>query len=224
VPAEAREALRKQALPRELDKLADQARELRECFRGVVKQHKGRPLGLEDFAELAPLNRLLERDESYVQIAPHDQEGHRHFGVQRTRRWRSPESLLLPVGEALANFVCVEDFTDIKSCEGPSCTLMFVDRTRGRRRWFSMAICGNGLSRLLTEAESKVSTGAGDNLVGESTPEGRRMANAGGACRQGRCSRRPEADRAYATVPFEITVGKQVRSACCASQSEESEE
>jgi hypothetical protein len=105
VPAEAPEAFRKQALPGELDKVADQARELREWFRGVVKQHKGRPLGLEAFAELAPLNRLLQRDESYVQIAPRDHEGHGHFGVQRMRRWRSPESLLLPVGEALANLV-----------------------------------------------------------------------------------------------------------------------
>jgi predicted RNA-binding Zn ribbon-like protein len=143
VPAEATEALRKQALPREFDKIADQARELREWFRGVVNQHKGRPLGLEAFAELAPLNHLLERDESYVQIAPRDHGSHGHFGVQSMRRWRSPESLLLPVGEALANFVCVEDFTDIKSCEGLSCTLMFIDHTRGRRRWCSMAICGN---------------------------------------------------------------------------------
>jgi hypothetical protein len=44
VPAEACEAVRKQALARELDKVADQARELREWFIGVVKQHKD-PLG-----------------------------------------------------------------------------------------------------------------------------------------------------------------------------------
>src|SRR6516165_8032679 len=80
VPAEACEAVRKQALARELDKVADQARELREWFIGVVKQHKDRPLALEAFAGLAPLNRLLERGESYVQIASHDHEGHGRFG------------------------------------------------------------------------------------------------------------------------------------------------
>ncbi|HKN11149.1 MAG TPA: CGNR zinc finger domain-containing protein, partial [Pseudomonadota bacterium] len=36
------------------------------------------------------------------------------------------------------------DFSNVKACEGHACTLMFVDRTRGRaRRWCSMAACGN---------------------------------------------------------------------------------
>ena len=61
-----------------------------------------------------------------------------------TRRWRSSESLLLPIGEILAKFVCEEDFTHVKACEGHSCTLVFADHTRRRaRRWCSMAICGN---------------------------------------------------------------------------------
>jgi predicted RNA-binding Zn ribbon-like protein len=35
-------------------------------------------------------------------------------------------------------------FFNVKACEGPACTLMFADHTRGRaRRWCSMAICGN---------------------------------------------------------------------------------
>ena len=53
-------------------------------------------------------------------------------------------ALLLPIGEALAKFVCEEDFSHVKACEGPACTLMFADHTRGHaRRWCSMAICGN---------------------------------------------------------------------------------
>jgi predicted RNA-binding Zn ribbon-like protein len=60
------------------------------------------------------------------------------------RRWRSPESLLLPIGAALAKLVCDEDFAAVKACEGQACTLVFADRTRRRaRRWCSMAICGN---------------------------------------------------------------------------------
>ena len=44
----------------------------------------------------------------------------------------------------MAKFVCEEDFTQVKACEGPACTLMFVDHTRGHaRRWCSMALCGN---------------------------------------------------------------------------------
>jgi predicted RNA-binding Zn ribbon-like protein len=144
VPAEALAELRGQALPGELDNIADQARQLREWFRSVVLRHKGRPISVDALKELAPLNRLLERDESYSRIVVQKHEGHSHLGVERMRRWRSPDSLLLPIGEALSKFVCDDDFTDVKNCEGPSCTLMFVDRTRGRtRRWCSMAICGN---------------------------------------------------------------------------------
>src|SRR5713226_5279232 len=41
VPVDALRSLRAQALPGELDKVADQARSLREWFRGFVRQHKG---------------------------------------------------------------------------------------------------------------------------------------------------------------------------------------
>ena len=75
--------------------------------------------------------------------ARRDGDGDR-LELQTVRPWRSPESLLLPIGEALARCVCDDDFADIKACEGPSCTLMFADRTRRRgRRWCSMAMCGN---------------------------------------------------------------------------------
>jgi CGNR zinc finger len=63
---------------------------------------------------------------------------------RRQRRWQPPESLLLPLARALADLVCTEDFTCVKACEGPGCTLLFLDRTQGRaRRWCSMAVCGN---------------------------------------------------------------------------------
>ena len=144
VPADALDELKAQAMPGELDTVADQARALREWFRGFVRKHMGRPLTPKALRELGPLNRLLERDEAFSQISrPHHSDGNR-LELSVMRRWRSPESLLLPIGEALAKFVCEEDFTDVKACEGHICTLMFADRTRRRsRRWCSMAICGN---------------------------------------------------------------------------------
>ena len=144
VPADALDALKARAMPGELDKVADQARTLREWFRGFVRKHMGRPLTPKALHELSPLNRLLERDEAFSQISrPRHSDGSR-MELQMMRRWRSPESLLLPIGEALAQFVCEEDFANVKACEGHSCTLMFADHTRRRaRRWCSMAICGN---------------------------------------------------------------------------------
>ncbi|MGA8319421.1 MAG: ABATE domain-containing protein [Xanthobacteraceae bacterium] len=142
VPVDALNALKARAMPDELDKIADQVRALREWFRGFVRKHMGRPLPPKALRELGPLNRILGRDEAFSQIS-RDGDGDR-LELRVMRRWRSPESLLLPIGEILARFVCDEDFTHVKACEGHSCTLVFADHTRRRaRRWCSMAICGN---------------------------------------------------------------------------------
>lgn len=138
------EAITDRAMPGELDRVADQARDLREWFRGFVRGHMGRPLKAEALGELAPLNRLLERDEAYGRIVAHGHGGHGHLVFETARRWRSPEALLIPLGEAMAEVVVGEDFSHVKACEGERCTLVFADHTRGRaRRWCSMAICGN---------------------------------------------------------------------------------
>jgi predicted RNA-binding Zn ribbon-like protein len=142
VPADTLDELKARAMPGELDKVADQARALREWFRGFVRKHMGRPLTPRALRELDPLNRLLERDEAFSQISQHS-DGDR-LELLMMRRWRSPESLLLPIGQALAKLVCDDDFADVKACDGHACTLVFADRTRRRaRRWCSMAICGN---------------------------------------------------------------------------------
>ena len=143
VPSDVLERFRNEAMPGELDRVAAQARDLREWFRGFVKAHKGRSLTPAALAELAPLNRLLERDELHEVVAAATAPAH---GLQRqtVRRWKSPESLLLPIGGTLARLLTDEDFAFVKACEGPSCTLLFADHTRARnRRWCSMDLCGN---------------------------------------------------------------------------------
>lgn len=136
--------MRSQFSAGELDEVADQARNLREWFRGFVEKHRGRPLTQGDLRKLERLNRLLERDEAFSQIAPVSSKEANAFELRAMRRWSAPEMLLLPIAETLARFVCTEDFSYVKACEGPSCTLLFADQTRGRaRRWCSMAICGN---------------------------------------------------------------------------------
>jgi predicted RNA-binding Zn ribbon-like protein len=144
VPPQALNALTKQARPGELDMVAAEARALREWFRGFVREHMGRPLTPKAMRELKPLNALLERDEMFSRVAAHQDTHGDHLKLQITRRWRSPESLLLPIAETLARCVCDEDFAAIRACEGQRCTLIFADHTRRRgRRWCSMAMCGN---------------------------------------------------------------------------------
>jgi predicted RNA-binding Zn ribbon-like protein len=144
VPAAALERMRSQSSAGELNKVARQARNLREWFRGFVHEHKGRPLRRDALRQLEPLNRLLERDDSFFQVASSASHDGNAFELRAVRLWRSSEALLFPIAETIAHFVCSEDFTYVKACEGPPCTLLFADHTRSRgRRWCSMAICGN---------------------------------------------------------------------------------
>jgi predicted RNA-binding Zn ribbon-like protein len=147
VPPSVLTSLRRNSLPGELDAAAAQARALREWFRGFVHRHKGRQLKPEHLRELGPLNQVLERDEACTQIVKVDRSNRgleSPFILQTMRPWRSAESLLIPIAQALAELVCNDDFKQVKACGGPTCTLLFVDRTHGHaRRWCRMAVCGN---------------------------------------------------------------------------------
>ena len=148
VPPEVLTSLRRTAVPGELDAVCAQARALREWFRGFVHQHKGKRLRPEVLKELAPLNRILERDLEYGQVVKRergpDPETPSGLVWRPTRRWQNPDSLLLPIAKSMAELVTDNDFSYVKACEGPTCTLLFLDRTHGRaRRWCSMATCGN---------------------------------------------------------------------------------
>ncbi len=144
VPAKDLKALKARAIPGEFDAVAAQARNLREWFRDFIRARSGRRLGADDLRELEPLNRLLGRDERFAQIVAVPAKGSSVLELEALRRWRTPESLLLPIGEEIARLACSGDLEYVKACEGSTCTLLFVDRTRGRaRRWCSMEICGN---------------------------------------------------------------------------------
>jgi predicted RNA-binding Zn ribbon-like protein len=145
VPAAVLDETLAHAGPGELDAVAAQARAVREWFRGFVREHRGRHLDAQAVARLEPLNRLLARDEGYGQVcAVPGQEADAGLQWVPMRRWRSPDALLLPIAQAMAELLTTADFSQVKACEGPACTLFFLDRTRGhKRRWCNMAVCGN---------------------------------------------------------------------------------
>ena len=140
VPTAVLDRFSKEAMPEELNAVAAQAREIREWLRRFVVKHKGRELSNRSAQELEPLNALLRLDQSYHQVVV--EKGGARLDAQR--RWLSPESLLIPIADAIAHTISEEDFTHIKACEGQDCTLIFADHTRAHgRRWCSMGICGN---------------------------------------------------------------------------------
>ncbi len=142
-----------------LDSVAEEARRLREWLRDFVRRHAGRQLDAGTIAELGPLNELLARDDSHLQVTAGGADASRRadksprplarpldhpLRERRVRRWTSPAQLLQPLAEAILDLVCYADFRLIRVCEGAACTLMFLDRTKAHaRRWCSMAVCGN---------------------------------------------------------------------------------
>jgi predicted RNA-binding Zn ribbon-like protein len=148
VPADILGQMRRKAVPGELDAVAAQARALREWFRGFVLEHAGKPLQAEALRDLAPLNRVLERDVEHVQVVRRErgQDADSPSGLtwRPVRRWQTSDSLLFPIARAMASLVSEDDFSYVRHCEGQNCTLIFFDRTHGRgRRWCSMTLCGN---------------------------------------------------------------------------------
>ena len=123
--------------PDRLDGLAARLRELREWFRGIVAGLADGPVAE---GALDPLNQVLAGDRGQRRILA-DGAGLR---LAVTRDWTDPQDLLLPVAEAMADLLCHGDVALVRQCQGPGCTLWFLDTTRNhRRRWCTMSVCGN---------------------------------------------------------------------------------
>ena len=136
---------------RRLDAVAAQARDLREWLRGSIERHAGRKLPRSAAGELSPLNQLLRQDNAFrsVEARPAGRADADAFpGVLIWRRHRrtlpADAALLLPVADAIGDLLTAEDFALVRRCDGTSCSLVFLDRTKNHaRRWCSIAWCGN---------------------------------------------------------------------------------
>lgn len=120
----------------DLAELLAQGRALRTLARRLIVQRKDDEVG-----DVSGLNEYLH---AYLS-APHlerDSEG--NVVLTRTVCGSPIASLLGPVAEAVAQLLVEGDFTLVKQCDHPDCILWFYDRTKAhKRRWCSMALCGN---------------------------------------------------------------------------------
>jgi predicted RNA-binding Zn ribbon-like protein len=111
------------------------ARSLREIVRRLVVAHKsGKRL------DPAALNRFLAK------TGGHEELLRAGAGLSVTRRYdlTTAEGVLAPLAKSAAGLLAYGDFDLIRHCEGVDCVLWFYDRTKAhRRRWCSMAVCGN---------------------------------------------------------------------------------
>ena len=91
--------------------------------------------------DLSALNVFLAQGASCLELHAHPS---RELHIERVYSASTPEALLAPLAESAAELLAHADFDLIRQCEGQDCVLWYYDRTKAhRRRWCSMAICGN---------------------------------------------------------------------------------
>lgn len=115
--------------------LLQAARRLRQIIRDNVQQHKA-----GEGVDIQALNALLVEATSHLQLTGEP-------GALQIRRVYAGQRVMQQLGqvaEQAAMLLAQEDFSRVRACEHPACTLWFYDRTKAhRRRWCSMALCGN---------------------------------------------------------------------------------
>ncbi|MFC0577688.1 CGNR zinc finger domain-containing protein [Paraburkholderia solisilvae] len=116
--------------------LVGAARHLRDTIKKLILQKKdGKRV------DVAALNSFLSHARYHVNLV---RKAHGELDVVHEYERSSPEQLLSPVAQAAAELLAAGDFELVRKCESDDCVLWFYDRTKAhRRRWCSMASCGN---------------------------------------------------------------------------------
>jgi predicted RNA-binding Zn ribbon-like protein len=118
--------------------LLDEAQRLRRDVGGLVATYAG--TGSLDPGAALGINRVLD---AYRRSTLLVAEGGRPALAERMHGGSSLMPLG-PIAEAVARLVCTVGPDRIRSCASDRCKAWFVDTSRGgRRRWCSMATCGN---------------------------------------------------------------------------------
>ena len=107
-----------------------------------------------DAADVGVVNQVLEAGHA-ADVLMWSAES-RTFQLQTARRDDSAESLLEPVARALLELLTYAPMEWVRQCEAHDCTLLFRDLTKShRRRWCSMALCGNRMKVAAFRARQK---------------------------------------------------------------------
>ena len=111
---------------------------LREAFRAVFASIVERKPFPRHWAE--PINEILRVTEGHDELVPQEDGWHLQF----VAREEGLEWLLAAIARSAAELLVEGEEAPIRRCANPSCRLFFYDDSRThRRRWCSMATCGN---------------------------------------------------------------------------------
>ena len=114
------------------------AHALRSVIRTMVESRKAGKV-----PDLSDLNAFLLAAQSHPQLS---WTPSRKIALKTVRPAETAEQVLAPVALKAAELFSTADFRRVRRCDDPNCVHWFYDLTRpGRRRWCSMATCGNRL-------------------------------------------------------------------------------
>ena len=90
--------------------------------------------------EIALLNKILRQTKGHSELVRTAEGFIKRFEIDLTE----PNKILVPIAESMADLLCYGDLSYLRKCERDDCILYFYDTTKNhKRRWCSMAICGN---------------------------------------------------------------------------------
>lgn len=139
VPAAAVEAT-KALSPRQLERLAAEARGLREWFRALLLRWSTEGERAVRKADIDRMNALLSAS-PMTQVLVLGPAG---IELRVLRAPGGPRALMAELAAICAGLLADLPHDRVRKCENPACPLLFADNKRGpRRRWCSMAVCGN---------------------------------------------------------------------------------
>lgn len=111
---------------------------LRAVIRTLVESRKAGKV-----PDLSDLNAFLVAAQSHPQLL---WTSSKTIAMKTLRPTDTAEQVLSPVALMAAELFSTADFRRVRRCDDPTCVHWFYDQTRpGRRRWCSMATCGNRL-------------------------------------------------------------------------------
>jgi predicted RNA-binding Zn ribbon-like protein len=105
--------------------------------------------------DLEVVNQILEAGHPIRKLAP---DANAQFVLEEQRRDNNVASLLESIATAFVHLLTEGDLTQVHQCEAHDCTLRFLDANKSRRRrWCSMAVCGNRMKVAAFRARTALS-------------------------------------------------------------------
>jgi len=90
--------------------------------------------------DIDAVNRILRQGGRFVELQRTADSFVKRVEIDAT----DAANLLVPIAESFVDLLCYGNLDYLRQCENPDCILYFYDTTKNhRRRWCSMAACGN---------------------------------------------------------------------------------